>query len=96
MARATGPPSAGIWIPHRALLVVLAPLFAAALPVARDVLVLFFGQRYAGGAAVLQLLLVATYVAVIQVAAVNALSSGSRRDVRVPGSRRWPGSWWDW
>ena len=32
----------------------------------------------------LQVLLVATYIAVIQVAAVNALSSGSRRDVRVP------------
>lgn len=71
-------------ISTRALLVVLAPLFAAALPVARDVLVLVFGERYAGGAPVLQVLLVATYIAVIQVAAVNALSSGSRRDVRVP------------
>ena len=68
----------------RALLVVLAPLFAAALPMARDVLVLFLGRSFAGGAAVLQVLLVATYLAVIQVAAVNALSSGSRRDVRVP------------
>jgi O-antigen/teichoic acid export membrane protein len=68
----------------RALLVVLAPLFAAALPLARSVLFLFFGPRYADGAAVLQLVLVATYLAVIQVAAVNALSSGSRRDVRVP------------
>ena len=32
----------------------------------------------------LQLLLVATYLAVIQVAAVNALSSGTRREVRIP------------
>ena len=36
------------------------------------------------GAAVLQVLLAATYLAVIQVAAVNVLSSGTRREVRIP------------
>jgi O-antigen/teichoic acid export membrane protein len=68
----------------RALLVVLAPLFAAAIPLAREALVLLIGSEYAAGALVLQLLLVATYLAVIQVAAVNALSSGTPREVRIP------------
>jgi len=68
----------------RALLVLLAPLFAAAVPLAREALVLVMGAKYAAGALVLQLLLVATYLAVIQVAAVNALSSGTRREVRIP------------
>jgi O-antigen/teichoic acid export membrane protein len=71
-------------ISTRALLVLLAPLFAFAIPLAREVLPIFFGASYAAGAPVLQLLLVATYVAVIQVAAVNALSSGTRREVRIP------------
>ena len=68
----------------RALLVLLAPLFAAAIPLAREAMVLFGDTRFAPGAPVLQLLLVATYVAVIQVAAVNALSSGTQREVRIP------------
>jgi O-antigen/teichoic acid export membrane protein len=68
----------------RALLVLLAPLFAAAIPVAGDVLQVVFPPDYVNGAPVLQLLLVATYLAVIQVAAVNALSSGTRREVRIP------------
>ena len=68
----------------RALLVVLAPLFAAAIPLAREAMVLLVGSDFAAGALVLQLLLVATYLAVIQVAAVNALSSGTRREVRIP------------
>jgi O-antigen/teichoic acid export membrane protein len=59
-------------------------LFAAAIPLAREALVLLMGSEYAPGALVLQLLLVATYLAVIQVAAVNALSSGTRREVRIP------------
>jgi O-antigen/teichoic acid export membrane protein len=71
-------------ISTRALLVLLAPLFALAIPLAREVLLIFYGSPYAPGAPVLQLLLVATYVAVIQVAAVNALSSGTRREVRIP------------
>lgn len=68
----------------RALLVLLAPLFAAAIPLAGPVLRLVFPPEYVNGAPVLQLLLVATYLAVIQVAAVNALSSGTRREVRIP------------
>jgi O-antigen/teichoic acid export membrane protein len=68
----------------RALLVLLAPVFAVGILVARDVLVLFFGAKYAPGAAVLQVLLAATYLAVIQVAAVNVLSSGTSREVRIP------------
>ena len=71
-------------ISTRALLVLLAPLFAVAQLVAREVLLVFFGARYGAGAAVLQVLLVATYLAVIQVAAVNALSSDSVRSVRIP------------
>jgi O-antigen/teichoic acid export membrane protein len=68
----------------RALLVLLAPVFAVGIFVARDALVLVFGTAYAPGAAVLQVLLAATYLAVIQVAAVNVLSSGTRREVRIP------------
>ncbi len=68
----------------RALLVVLAPLFAAGTMIAREVLLVFGGADYAPGAAVLQVLLVATYLSVVAVAAVNALSSGDRREVRIP------------
>jgi O-antigen/teichoic acid export membrane protein len=71
-------------ISTRALLVLLAPVFAVGILVARDVMVLFFGTAYAPGAAVLQVLLAATYLSVIQVAAVNVLSSGTRREVRIP------------
>ncbi len=71
-------------ISTRALLALLAPMFAVGIFVARDVLVLFGGAAYAPGAAVLQVLLAATYLSVIQVAAVNVLSSGTRREVRIP------------
>lgn len=66
----------------RALVVPLAPVFVAAVLLAREVLVLFGGPEYATGSDVLRLLLAATYLAVIQVAAVNALSSGEH--VRIP------------
>jgi O-antigen/teichoic acid export membrane protein len=68
----------------RALFVVLAPLFAAAATLAREAMILFGGADYADDAAVLQWILLATYLAVVQVGAVNALSSGSRRQVRIP------------
>jgi O-antigen/teichoic acid export membrane protein len=68
----------------RALLVVLAPVFAVAELLAAQVLTLFGGAKYTAGTAALQVLLVATYFAVVQVAAVNALSSGTRRQVRIP------------
>jgi O-antigen/teichoic acid export membrane protein len=66
----------------RALVVPLAPLFVGGVLLAPEVLVAFGGSGYAAGAEVLRLLLAATYLAVIQVAAVNALSSGAH--VRVP------------
>ncbi|HET6214358.1 MAG TPA: lipopolysaccharide biosynthesis protein [Micromonosporaceae bacterium] len=68
----------------RALLVVLAPVFAVGILLAREVLVLFGRQAYAAGAPVLQLMLAATFLAVCAVATVNALSSGDRRQVRTP------------
>jgi len=69
-------------ISTRALLVVLAPFFAAALLLAPDILTVFGGSEYADGAPVLRLMLAATYLAVVAVPAVNALSSGAH--VRVP------------
>ena len=66
----------------RALLVLLAPVFAAGVLISPEVLALFGGGEYARGAGVLRVVLLATYVAVIQVAAVNALSSGD--GVRIP------------
>jgi O-antigen/teichoic acid export membrane protein len=68
----------------RALLAVLAPVFAGAILIGRELLLLFGGPEFEAGAAVLQLLLLATFLAVIQVGAVNALSSGDRREVRTP------------
>lgn len=60
----------------RALLVLLAPVFAVGVLISPEVLTLFGGGEYAQGAGVLRVILLATYVAVVQVAAVNALSSG--------------------
>lgn len=68
----------------RGLFVLLAPCFAAGVLLSRQVLVVVFGPSFAGGATVLQILLVATFLMVTQVAAVNALSSGSARAVRIP------------
>lgn len=68
----------------RALFVLLAPLFAVAIMLARPVLGLVFGWHFAGGAFVLQVLLVATFLMVTQLAAVNALSSGTPKQVRIP------------
>lgn len=66
----------------RGLMVPLAPLFVLGVLLAPEVMVVFGGSGYAAGSEVLRLLFGATYLAVIQVAAVNALSSGSH--VRVP------------
>ncbi len=70
-------------ISTRALFVVLAPLFVMAILLSRLILSLVF-PAYVEGAVVLQVLLLATYLMVTQVAAVNALSSGTQREVRVP------------
>ena len=66
----------------RFLVVALAPVFAVGMLLARELLLAFGGDRYAGGVDVLQLLLAATYMTVVCVAAVNALASG--RSVRIP------------
>jgi O-antigen/teichoic acid export membrane protein len=81
MARAHGAGETDVVRRHadistRALLALLAPLFGAAILVAPEVLVLFGGPSYREGADVLRVLLLATYVGSIQVAAVNSLSSG--------------------
>jgi O-antigen/teichoic acid export membrane protein len=68
----------------RALVVLLAPVFAVGILAAPVVLALFGGQKYIAGTAALQVLEVATYFAVVQVAATNALSSGSQRHVSIP------------
>lgn len=66
----------------RALLALLAPIFAAATLIAPEVLAVFGGGEYADGAAVLRLLLLASFVGSIQVGAVNSLSSGD--SLRIP------------
>ncbi|HZN74008.1 MAG TPA: lipopolysaccharide biosynthesis protein [Micromonosporaceae bacterium] len=66
----------------RALLVLLAPLFAVGILLSREALTIFGSARFAPGAPVLQLILAATYFAVVAVAAVNTLSSGDH--VHVP------------
>jgi O-antigen/teichoic acid export membrane protein len=65
----------------RALIVLVFVLGILAAPV---VLALFGGSKAVGGTAALQVLEVATYFAVVQVAVVNALSSGTQRQVRIP------------
>jgi O-antigen/teichoic acid export membrane protein len=71
-------------ISTRALFVLLAPLFVIAVFLARPILALAYGLDYSPGAKVLQVLLAATFLMVTQVAAVNALSSGTPHDVRIP------------
>jgi O-antigen/teichoic acid export membrane protein len=71
-------------ISTRALFVLLAPLFVVALLLSRPILAIVFSLKYAPGAPVLQVLLVATFLMVTQTPAVNALSSGSPTDVKIP------------
>jgi O-antigen/teichoic acid export membrane protein len=68
----------------RALIVLLAPVFVLGILAAPVVLALFGGAKAVGGTAAFQVLEVATYFAVVQVAVVNALSSGTQRQVRIP------------
>jgi O-antigen/teichoic acid export membrane protein len=70
----------------RALFVVLAPLFVVAIMLARPILTLVYKPEFASGDVVLQVILAATYLMVTQVPAVNSLSSGSPREVRIPVS----------
>lgn len=68
----------------RALFVVLAPVFAAAILLAPEVLLLYGGSALTAGSGVLQFMLAATFLAVCAVAAVNTLSSGDGWQVRTP------------
>lgn len=68
----------------RALLVLLAPVFVVAELLSAEILALFGGAKYVDGAPVLQIILAGVYLTVIQVAAVNALSSGSGWQLRTP------------
>jgi O-antigen/teichoic acid export membrane protein len=68
----------------RALLVLLAPAVALAIPVTPEIMSVYGGTAYLPGAPVLQILLVAMYVLVVPVGAINLLSSGSSRDTMIP------------
>jgi O-antigen/teichoic acid export membrane protein len=68
----------------RATMVLLAPVFAAALPLAGPVLAAYGGPQYSAGAPELRLLLVATYASVAAIGPINALASGTMREARIP------------
>jgi O-antigen/teichoic acid export membrane protein len=68
----------------RATMVLLAPVFAAALPLAGPILAAYGGPGYSAGAPELRLLLVATYASVAAIGPVNALASGTMREARIP------------
>lgn len=68
----------------RATMVLLAPVFAAALALAGPILAAYGGAEYAAGAPELRLLLVATYAAVAAIGPINALASGTMREARIP------------
>ena len=68
----------------RGLLVVLAPLIVVAELVAPELLTVFGGTSYAAGSAVLEVMVGAAFIAVVQVASVNALSSGAGWQLRIP------------
>jgi len=71
-------------IATRALVAFMAPLFVAAELLAVAVLTLYSGGSLAGGVLVLQVVLLAAFLSVIQVPSVNALSSGSGLQLKVP------------
>lgn len=68
----------------RATTVLLAPVFAAALPLAGPILAAYGGPQYSAGAPELRLLLVATYASVAAIGPINALASGTMREARIP------------
>jgi O-antigen/teichoic acid export membrane protein len=65
---------------------VLVPVFVAAEFLAPVLLALFGGPAFADGAPILRLMLLSTYLAVIQVPAVNALASAAGRRSWVPAA----------
>ncbi|MDP9239650.1 MAG: lipopolysaccharide biosynthesis protein [Actinomycetota bacterium] len=68
----------------RILMVASLPFFAAAILLARPVLTIVFHPSYAQAHLVLELLLAATYVAIVSIPAVNSLSATQHALVRVP------------
>jgi len=68
----------------RILMVASLPCFAAAILLARPVLTIVFNPSYAQAHLVLELLLAATYVAIVSIPAVNSLSATQHALVRVP------------
>ena len=68
----------------RALLALLGPVVVGGILLARDVLVLYGGPPFAGGTLMMQIVLAAAYIGIVQVASVNALSSASGQQLRTP------------
>jgi len=68
----------------RILMVASLPCFAAAILLARPVLTIVFNPSYAQAHLVLELLLAATYIAIVSIPAVNSLSATQHALVRVP------------
>ena len=68
----------------RTLLGLLGPVFVAGILLARELLVLYGGPQFADGAPVMQIILAAAYLGIIQVPSVNALSSASGQQLRTP------------
>ncbi|MEP6696473.1 MAG: lipopolysaccharide biosynthesis protein [Pseudonocardiales bacterium] len=68
----------------RLLMVASLPCFAGAILLARPVLRVVFQPSYAHAHLVLELLLAATYVAIVSIPAVNSLSATQHALVRVP------------
>jgi O-antigen/teichoic acid export membrane protein len=68
----------------RATMVLLAPVFAAALPLAGPILAAYGGPQYSAGAPELRLLLMATYASAAAIGPINALASGTTQEARIP------------
>lgn len=66
------------------LLVGALPFFAAGVFFAEPILTLLFGARYADAHLILEMLLTATYVMIVAIPAVNALSATDRALARIP------------
>ena len=67
----------------RALLTLLSPVFVIGIFVSGEALVIYGGPPFLAGALILQIVLLASYLSVIQVPSVNTLSSASREGLRL-------------
>ncbi|WP_430645971.1 lipopolysaccharide biosynthesis protein [Agromyces sp. GXS1127] len=68
----------------RGLVAVMGAILGTIAVASEPIVLLFFGARYADARAPLVVLLAATFLVTVNVAAVNALSAGTRRGVRIP------------